>query len=645
MSNALRRALLGLILVLILGVALLGVMYFRSDRGVEPVTFVKAPGAPNGTGLTPTEQQQYYHLTEGGEIYPVAALLALETPDPADPSRLIPFLETAESYGMLPAAQSPWNPYGLPVGVTVAQKGAMQMMGLNCTACHVGEIRYQGKRFRMDGGPNLGFINAFVKGIVTETKATFDPANPERLTRFVRRLRGARAQLVALPPFPAVEHSFGSSDPSQGDDPFVTGDDPLAYVRDLAERLLRRDGIVEARIRSVRNAGFLVGSLLISPTDGFGRADAFGVGRNALFGGVEDQAAGFPRGTNSAPSDAPVSFPHIWGMQFTSWLQWGANTNSVMERNVGQSLGVGAAFNPADFTSTVRVDHLAALENLSYKIEAPRWPVEIFGPVDEAKAAAGKRLFDATCANCHETYPKTREGLKEYQLFSLSVAGTDPATALNFERLVLTPAPGNTFEAKPFGVAAFTIVRNVVNTYYERLNVPKDLQAKWEHRDLRPEQTFRSTLRQSAEYPDTAGLKVYRAKTLRGIWATAPYLHNGSVPTIYDLLLPASARPKSFRLGSREYDPVKLGYREDGPLAPGLQPFTVDTTLPGNWNTGHEWWFYPRLTDDDRYAIIEFLKTFWLPNDADYQFRPPADIPSEVRAPYTIGTPAAQAGQ
>jgi hypothetical protein len=631
-----RRLVLGLLVVVALVAAAIGVMYIRDSRDVEAVTIANLPGAANTTGLTKAEQQQYYHLTEGGEIYPIAALLALEAPDTADPSKLVPFLQTAERYGMLPDEQSPSNPYGLPVGVTVGQKGTLQMMGLNCTACHVGELRYQGKRFRMDGGPNLAFINDFVKGIVEQTKATFDPQNPERLARFSRRLRGARAEIKPLAPFPAVAVEYGSTDRGERPDPFSPVDDPLTYVRELARRIVNRDGIVQARLQSLRNAGFLTGSFLISPTDGFGRADAFGVGRNALFSGVESESLGFPRGTNSVPSDGPVSFPHIWGMQFTSWLQWGANTNSVMERNVGQSLGVGAAFDARDFTSTVRVDHLAALETLSYKIEAPRWPEDIFGPIDQDKAAAGKRVFDRTCALCHETYPKTPQGLKEYQLFPLHVVGTDPATALNFERLVMAPGPSGDLQAQPFGVAAFSIVRNVVNTYYERLNVPKDVQDAWEHRDARPEQTFRSTMRQTADFPDTQGLKVYRAKTLRGIWATAPFLHNGSVPTLYDLLLPVAQRPKSFKLGSREYDPVKLGYREDGPTPTGLQPFTVDTALPGNWNTGHEWWFYPELTDTDRYAVIEFLKTFWLPNEADYSFTPPDRLPADVRAPHTI---------
>jgi hypothetical protein len=135
--------------------------------------------------------------------------------------------------------------------------------------------------------------------------------------------------------------------------------------------------------------------------------------------------------------------------------------------------------------------------------------------------------------------------------------------------------------------------------------------------------------------PDTHNHGIYRAKTLKGIWATAPYLHNGSVPTIYDLLLPALMRPKVFKVGTREYDPQRLGYVLDGArflTPPNMQPFTFDTHLLGNWNTGHEWWFYNELTDDKRYEIIEFLKTF--NDEGDYQFTPPppAALPANVRA-------------
>jgi hypothetical protein len=625
------------VIVALLVVILIGAFAFwRMGRGADPVTLTVAQVPPNTTGLSPEERAQYYHLSEGGEIYPVAALLALETPDPARPGQYVSFLSTAERYGLLPDPVSTHNPYGLPVGVTVAQRGSLQMIGLNCTACHVGELTYRGQRFRVDGAPSIAFINSFIKAIVDETKATFDPGTPERAARFFRRLRGARALLKPLPSFPAVDHEYGATDVATRTDPFDEGDDVSSFLRETFARFRDRDGILEARIQGIRNAGFLTGSFLISPRDGFGRADAFGVGRNALFGAVHNAAVGFPRGTNSAPSDAPVSFPHIWGMEFTSWLQWGANTNSVMERNVGQSLGVGAAYDPDTFVSTVRVDHIAAMERLSYKIQAPQWPENIFGSIDRAKAAAGKAVFDQTCALCHETYSKTPEGLKEFRLFPLHVVGTDPATALNFERLVLPFADP---EAKPFGTAAFTVVQKVLQKYYDDKQVPDDVRARWERRDLRPNPEFRSPLRQSDAFPDTRGFKVYRSKTLRGIWATAPYLHNGSVPTIYDLLLPASRRPKSFTVGTHEYDPVKLGLAADGPVPPGMQPTTVDTTLPGNWNTGHEWWFYPTLTDTDRYNIIEFLKTFWLPNDADYQFESPAALPAEVRAPYRLEPP------
>lgn len=72
----------------------------------------------------------------------------------------------------------------------------------------------------------------------------------------------------------------------------------------------------------------------------------------------------------------------------------------------------------------------------------------------------------------------------------------------------------------------------------------------------------------------------YKARPLNGIWATAPYLHNGSVPTLYDLLLPPEERPVAFSAGRWAFDPVKVGPVQEG------APFTVDTRLPGNANTG-----------------------------------------------------------
>ena len=102
--------------------------------------------------------------------------------------------------------------------------------------------------------------------------------------------------------------------------------------------------------------------------------------------------------------------------------------------------------------------------------------------------------------------------------------------------------------------------------------------------------------------PDTteqpfASVESYKARALNGIWATAPFLHNGSVhPRSHDLLLPAAHldakdpsdmkyRPKTFLVGSRELDPVKVGFKTEG--YPDGFPF--DTGQPGNHNTGHEY--------------------------------------------------------
>jgi hypothetical protein len=115
----------------------------------------------------------------------------------------------------------------------------------------------------------------------------------------------------------------------------------------------------------------------------------------------------------------------------------------------------------------------------------------------------------------------------------------------------------------------------------------------------------------------------YKPRPLEGVWATAPFLHNGSVPTLFDMLSPAYERPSEFYLGRREYDPVKVGFVTDRGSSTKL--FLFNTRVAGNHNTGHEFragynetaaaagdYQYgvigPALTVDERFAIIEYLK-------------------------------------
>ena len=105
---------------------------------------------------------------------------------------------------------------------------------------------------------------------------------------------------------------------------------------------------------------------------------------------------------------------------------------------------------------------------------------------------------------------------------------------------------------------------------------------------------------------------VYKAAPRDGVWATAPFLHNASVPNLYEMLVPAAERTKKFYLGG-DFDPVRVGL--DTTATSGT--FLMDTTLQGNSNAGHSFQDGPRgdgvvgplLTDDQRWALVEYLKS------------------------------------
>ena len=107
---------------------------------------------------------------------------------------------------------------------------------------------------------------------------------------------------------------------------------------------------------------------------------------------------------------------------------------------------------------------------------------------------------------------------------------------------------------------------------------------------------------QSAATLNNATAKIgYKARPLNGIWATAPYLHNGSVPNLVELLKPAAQRVKTFHVGSQEFDPVNVGFKDDP-----NQPL-FDTNVDGNTNTGHE--FGTDLNPEQRRQLLEYLKS------------------------------------
>ena len=154
---------------------------------VVSCTKVTPPGTPSPTplggiaenGLAGADRQNFYHLAEGSELYPYAWMKALHTANEQ------PFLQNPERFGLIP---DPGNIDGLPIGLTRANRLGVplgEMVGVNCAACHVAELKYQNASFRVDGGQNLFDLGGFYAELFEDTKATV--TNPDKFFAFLVR--------------------------------------------------------------------------------------------------------------------------------------------------------------------------------------------------------------------------------------------------------------------------------------------------------------------------------------------------------------------------------------------------------------------------------------------------------------------------
>jgi hypothetical protein len=358
---------------------------------------------------------------------------------------------------------------------------------------------------------------------------------------------------------PTTDTSFRSSSSRQADaaDPTVNlrGQTPVARFRSTV-------ALLKAQLAYVKN-----GKLLLDGTEpGPGRIDAFGAARNLLF----------PK--DAMRMQSPVSFPFIWDVPDTTqqrseaeavWIHYDANTNSILERNIGQALGMGAVFNPRTYESTLRIENLHRLEVLTHKLSAPKWPADIFGPVDAMKAKAGEKVFNNVCRDCHQN-----------RLYQLTDVGTDPQRANSFGQ----PVPSAL--SKPFPMA----VQPILDRLKARAFLDDGISDADQKTMDAPHVIWRATGQ-------------YMARPLNGVWATAPYVQDGSVPTLWHLLHP-DQRPKTFITGNREYDPKNIGYATNG------NGWTFDTSQPGNSDIGHIGDKYgTNLAEDQKDTLLEYLKS------------------------------------
>lgn len=507
------------------------------------------------------------------------------------------------------------NPDGLPVGFArlkdardpVSGNKLPDQIGFTCAACHTGHLEYGGVSLRIDGAPAVTDLGKFRETL--GLALVYTQFVPFRFGRFADRVLGPdhTAEQEA-----ALETQFDALIKLGKSIKKIT--DPVSE-RDVEEGFARLDALTR-----IGNQVFF--SDLLVP------------------GGDNRLAIG-----NLEPMTAPVNFPHIWDTSWFLWVQYDASIMQPMIRNAGEALGVRAKVNLlADgdtlYRSAVEVGEIFDLEQLlagpdpfdgarGFKgLRAPKWPEDLLGRIDPGKNAQGRALYVERCRGCHlpavndsagafwdsnRWMPPNGAGQRYLKLIELPVEriGTDPAqAAIMVRRRVEVPAhlqidpqmlcngtPGGVVTETSFAAALAVVVAKTAEKWYVDHNIPR---REWD--------------RMNGYRPNCiSGEMKYKARPLDGIWATAPYLHNGSVPNLYELLSPAAERSETFYLGSRLFDPERVGY-QTGKIKGG---FELDTRKAGNSNKGHEFRNGPRgkgilgpaLTDEERMALIEYLKS------------------------------------
>jgi hypothetical protein len=270
-------------------------------------------------------------------------------------------------------------------------------------------------------------------------------------------------------------------------------------------------------------------------------------------------------------------FPSIWlqgaRKQKNIHAHWDGNNSMMEERNKSAAFGTGT------FPPSIDLKQVARVEQWLLSKEPPKYPFAI----NQSLAARGAPLYAEYCASCHGKSGHNFSGEYVGQVVPIAQIGTDRHRLDSYTHQ-LAASQNNLYAGYPWRFSHF-------RKTYGYANMPLD-----------------------------------------GIWARAPYLHNGSVPTMRDLLNPTSDRPQVFYRGYDVYDQVKMGFvsdvshfNEDGTSkddpASKQHFFRYETQLrsgatprernEGNLNTGHEGErFGTMLSPDEKDALVEYLKTF-----------------------------------
>ena len=599
-------------------------------------------------GWSNAERQWWYNVSQGSRLLPESWLMALEQPDATGL-----FLDAAHvsKFGYIPRPGADGKP-GLPIGFArdvqsdlsfevtrlrwlPNQRDKEPWVGLNCAACHTGEVKYQGRTMRIEGGPTSADFQSFFRALNRALRQT--RSDDPKFARFAVRVLGPNAS-----------------------------DEGRQRLRDALDSSIAWQNTVENQN-------------LTKLDYGHARLDAVG----HILNKVAIVANSTP--LKPFPSDAPVSYPVIWNAPQHDKVQWnglaendgkpirlfGQDTDfGALGRNTGEVIGVFAdvtidRFGWNGFRSSVQLRNLIEIERSLKTLWSPRWPTNVFNANETAEQKTarqeqegrGKALYMSMCENCHKILPATDMNTKiQARMIPMRAVGTDIWMACNAWdynansgllagtrlRIFKGDKHGETAGGAAMLVTAVTgsligkadsilgsLAKDVFGT---RESTPSISALVVPEGRLTPANGFPDdqAKRERAErcLNNSNAMLAYKARPLNGIWASAPYLHNGSVPTLYDLLTPSAmptlwslspdlkpadgvTRPDRFFLGSGEFDPEKVGLNTKKETPGNTFEFRTrgddGLEILGNANTGHV--YGTDLTHKERLELIAFLKT------------------------------------
>ena len=564
-------------------------------------------------GLTKENRIRYYSADEGIQYLPVDVLMAMDRPV-GDGLGLYEerMFDHPERFGLYPNFV---NPNGPPLGITSSTDPSyVPMAGLNCSTCHTTVLQYGSKIAIIDGGQSLFAIDRFIKEMVFGLISTL--TSPEEFSKFWDRYqarvaaRSGKSELAKSAPEHDLEGFFQSDEYRFVKAALKERSLPPQDLRDFETRMAKRHPIRQASgtttltshpyptqaelssgldmyVYLVRRFAFFYAQTKYASNppgstvseSGLGRSNPWSVTKNMFAQNVE----GLDQADWPTSSGGPVNTPVIWSFNRQHYVFWSGVTNSMLERNLAQGVALVTDFNWSTKETTVSARKLQAVSTYAEMIRPPKWPEAWFGPIDRLKAKQGKAIFGSRCLGCHDP-ESASTGIAGSDLNYLDV-GTDPE---------YTKGQIASFNGKDlFADVLAPFLAQVKAGVYAREQTSDPLPFEW------------GRLPSVWRRPKSNQIL---ARPLWGIWASAPFLHNGSVPSLRELLKPARQRVTSFPVGSLTYNVHDLGLDKTSWYYSSTLTVSCPTGCTGNSNAGHE--FGVDLSDPDKDSLLEFIKSY-----------------------------------